>query len=109
MCHINSDVEPLSRFGPANVGQLCGGDNLVEGVVVDRIWLAVELRVGSIHSLVDTEFVEVGPIDRVQLSAAVILWITVVIREPFPAQVIVSAQYTSRYFLCATLIAAVLI
>jgi len=39
----------------------------------------------------------------------VILWIAVVIRDPFAAQVIVSTQYLSRYFLCAALIAAVVI
>src|SRR5271168_234285 len=109
MFHINRDVEPLSGFGPANIEQVRRRNNLVEGVVVNRIWLAVKLRVGSIHSLVDTKFVEVGPIGRVQLSAAVILWIAVVIRDPFAAQVIVSAQYTSRYFLRAALIAAVVI
>src|ERR1700675_1252055 len=109
MCHIHSDVGPLSGFGPTNIRQVFRRNNLVEGVVVHRIWLAVKLRVGSIHSLVDTKFVEVGPIGRVQLSAAVILWITVVIRDPFAAQVIVSTQYSSRYFLWAALIAAVVI
>jgi hypothetical protein len=58
---------------------------------------------------VDTEFVEVAAIGRVQLSAAVILWIAVVIRDPFAAQVIVSTQYSSRYFLWAALIAVVVI
>jgi hypothetical protein len=38
-----------------------------------------------------------------------ILWIAVVIRDPFAAQVIVSTQYSSWYFLCAALIAAVVI
>src|SRR5580658_2569257 len=108
-CHIYSDVEPLSGFGPANIEQVCRRNNLVEGVVVNRIRLPVELRVGSIHSLVDTEFVEVGPIGRVQLSTAVILRIAVVIRDPFAAQVVVSTQYSSRYFLWAALIAGVVI
>jgi hypothetical protein len=57
----------------------------------------------------DTKFVEVAPIGLVQLSAAVILWIGVVIRDPFAAQVIVSTQYSSRYFLWAALVAAVVI
>src|SRR6202011_1325957 len=109
VCHIYSDVEPLSGFGPANIEQVCRRNNLVEGVVVNRIWLAVQLRVGSILSLVDTKFVEVGPISRVQLSAAVVLWIGVVIRDSFAAQVVVSAQYLSGYFLRTALIAAVVI
>src|SRR5690348_8152014 len=109
MWQIYSYVEPLSGFGPANVGQLCRRNNLVEGVVVDRVWLSLKFRIGSIHSFMDTKFVEVGPIGRVQLSAAVILWIAVVIRDPFAAQVIVSAQYSSRYFLCAAPIAGVVI
>jgi hypothetical protein len=41
------------------------------------------------------------------LFAAVILWIAVVIRDPFAAQVIVSTQF--RYFLWAAVIAAVVI
>ena len=109
MCHIYSDVEPLSGFGPANIEQICRRNNLVEGVVVDWFRLPVELRVGSIHSLLDTKFVEVGPIGRVQLSAAVILWIAVMVRDTFAAQVIVSTQYSSRYLLWAALIAAVVI
>src|ERR1700736_211331 len=109
MCHIHSDVEPLSWLGPAYIEQVCGRNNLVEGVVVHRIWLAVKLCVGSIHSLADTKFVEVGPTGRVQLSAAVVLWIGVVIRDSFAAQVVVSAQYPSGYFLRTALIAAVVI
>src|SRR5580692_588094 len=109
ICNIYCDVEPLSGLGPTNVEQVCRRSNLVEGVVVNRIRLPVELRVRSIHSLVDTKFVEVGPIGRVQLSAAVILWIAVMICDPFAAQVIVSTQYSSRYFLWAALIAAVVI
>ena len=57
----------------------------------------------------NTKFVKVGPISRVQFSAAVILWIGVVIRDTFAAQVIVSTQYSSRYFLWAAVIAAVVI
>src|ERR1700693_5274096 len=109
MCHIHSDVEPLSGFGPAYVEQVCRRNNLIEWVVVDRICLPLRLRVGSIHCLMDTKFIQVGPIGRVQLSAAVILWIGVVIRDSFAAQVVVSTQYSSRYFLWAALIAAVVI
>jgi hypothetical protein len=32
VCHIHSDVEPLSGFGPANIEQVCRRNNLVEGV-----------------------------------------------------------------------------
>src|SRR4029077_15020330 len=109
VCHIYSDVEPLSGFGPANIEQVSRRNNLVEGVVVNRIWLAVHLRVRSVPALTYTKFVEVGPIGRVQLSAGVILWIAVVIPDPFAAQVIVSTQYSSRYCLCGALIAAVVI
>src|ERR1700721_347589 len=109
LCHIYRDVEPLSGFGPANVEQICRRNNLVEGVVVNWFRFPVELRVGSIHSLMDTKFVEVGPIGWIQLSTAVILWIAVVIRDPFAAQVVVSIQYSSRYLLWAALIAAVVI
>jgi hypothetical protein len=58
---------------------------------------------------VDTEFVEVGPIGRIQLSAAAILCIAVMIRNPFAAQVIVSAQDLARYFLWTATIAGVVI
>ena len=57
----------------------------------------------------DTEFVEVAPIGRIQLSTAVVLWIGVVIRDSFAAQVIVGAQHLSRYFLWTAAVAAVLI
>ena len=57
----------------------------------------------------DTKFIEIGPIGRIQLSAAVILWIGVMIRDSFAAQVIVSAQDLSRYFLWTATIAAVVI
>jgi hypothetical protein len=57
----------------------------------------------------DTEFVEVAPISRIQLSTAVILWIGVVIRDSLASQVIVSAQELSRYFLWAATIAAIVI
>src|ERR1700683_183831 len=107
--HIYRNVEPLSGLGPANIEQVWRRNNLVEGVVVNRIRLPVKLRVGSIDSLMDTKFIQVGPISRVQLSAAVILWIGVVIRDSFAAQVIVSAQDLSRYFLWSALIAAVVI
>ena len=98
MCHIYRNVEPLSGFGPANIEQVCRRNDLVEGVVVNRIRLPLKLRVGSIHSLMDTKFIEVGPISRIQLSAAVILWIGVVIRDSFAAQVIVSAQHLVPVF-----------
>src|SRR5579864_8763818 len=99
MCYIYCDVEPLSGLGPANVGKVGGRNNLVEGVVVNRIRLPVELRVGSIHSLMDTKFIEVASICWIQLSAAVVLGVGVVISDSFAAQVIVGAQYLSRYFL----------
>src|SRR6185437_1309157 len=57
----------------------------------------------------DSEFVEVGTISRIQLSAAVILCIAVVIRNSLAAQVVVSAQNLARYFLRAVAIAAVAI
>ena len=34
----------------------------------------------------DTKFIQVGPVSRIQLSAAVILWIGVVIRDSLAAQ-----------------------
>ena len=39
----------------------------------------------------DTKFIEIGPISRIQLSATVILWIGVMIRDSLAAQVIVAA------------------
>jgi hypothetical protein len=56
-----------------------------------------------------TKFIEIGPIGRIQLSAAVILWIGVVIRDSLAAQVIVGAQDLARYFLGTATIAAVVI
>src|ERR1700721_3351882 len=106
---IHCDFEPLSGFGPANIEQVCRRNYLVERVFVNRLRLPVEFRERSIHSLVDTKFVEVAPIGRVQLSAAVIPWIAVVIRDRFAAQVIVGAQYSSRYFLWPATVARVVI
>ena len=57
----------------------------------------------------DRKFIVVGPIGRIQLSAAVILWIGVMIRNSFAAQVIVSAQNLARYLLRPATIAAVVI
>ena len=91
MCHIDCNVEPLSRFGPTNVEQVCGRNDLVEGVIVDGIWLPLKFRVGSIHSLMDTKFIEVTPVGWIQFSASVILWIGVVISDSLAAQVVVSA------------------
>jgi hypothetical protein len=109
VCDIHSDVELLSGLGPAYLEQVCGRNNLIEGVVVDRTWRPLKLRVGSIHSLMDTKFIQVGPVSRIQLSTAVVLWIGVVIRDSFAAQVAVSAQYPSGYFLRTALTAAVVI
>jgi hypothetical protein len=109
MCHVDGNVEPLSGFGPANIEQICGRNNFVEGIVVNRIRLSVEFRVGSIYALMDTKLVQIAPISRIQLSAAVILRIRVVIRDPFTTQVIVGAQYSSRYFLWAATISGVVI
>ena len=47
----------------------------------------------------DTKLVQIAPISRIQLSAAVIFWIRVVIRDSFTARVIVGTQYSFRYFL----------
>jgi hypothetical protein len=55
----------------------------------------------------DTEFIEIGPVSRIQLSAAMILGIGVVIRNSLAAQVIVGAQNLARYFLWPAAIAAV--
>jgi hypothetical protein len=57
----------------------------------------------------DTKFIEVSPIGRIQLSAAVILRVSVVIRHAFAAQIIVAAEHPTGYFLRAALIAAVVI
>src|SRR5580693_7311387 len=109
MCGLYGQVEPLSGFGPANIEQVCRRHNLVEGVVVNRIRLPAEFRVGSIHSLMYTKFIEISPIGRIQLSAAMIRWIGVVIRDSLAAQVIVGAQDLARYFLWTATIAAVVI
>src|SRR5271168_5041220 len=42
---VDSDVEPFSGFGPANIRQVSRRDSLVKGVVVKRIRLPVELRI----------------------------------------------------------------
>src|SRR5258708_12470352 len=86
--YIDCDVEPLTGFGPANIEQIRRRNNLVEGVIVDRIWLALKLGVGSIYSLMDTKFIEVGPTSRLPLSAAVILRIALVIPASLPSQLI---------------------
>src|SRR5580698_375336 len=80
---VNGYIEPFAGLGPANIGQVSRRNNLVEGVVVNLCGLPFELRIGSIHSLMEAKFIEVGPIGRIQLSTAVILWIAVVIRHPF--------------------------
>ena len=105
--HVYSDVEPLSGFGPAHIGQLRGRNDLVEGVVVDRIWLPLKFRVGSIYSFMDTKFVEVGPISGIQFCAAVVLWIGIVIRNSFAAQFTVGAQNPTRDFLRTATVPAV--
>jgi hypothetical protein len=55
------------------------------------------------------KFIKVGPIGRIQLSAAVILRVGVVIGHAFAAQIIVGTQDPTRYFLWAALIAAVVV
>src|SRR5579859_5244017 len=87
--HVDRYVEPLSRFGPANIWQVSRRNNLVEGVIVNSIWLPFEFRVGSIHSLMDAKFIEVGPVGRIQLSAAVILGVGIVIGNSFATQVVI--------------------
>jgi hypothetical protein len=44
LCHIYRYVEPLSGFGPANIKEVCRWHDLVEGVVVKRIWLPLKPR-----------------------------------------------------------------
>jgi hypothetical protein len=109
VCHIYCDVEPLSGLGPANVGRVGGGTILSKGLSSIGSGFRLNFRVGSIHSLMDTEFVEIGPISRIQLSAAVILWIGAMIRNSFAAQVIPSARDLSRYFLWTATIAGAVI
>ena len=57
----------------------------------------------------DTKLIEVGPIRRIQLPAAVVLCVGVVIRDSFATQVVVCAYYPSRYFLRTAIVAAVVI
>jgi hypothetical protein len=57
----------------------------------------------------DTKFIEVGPIRGIQLPAAVVLCIGVVIRDSFAALIIVGAQHPTRYFLWTAIMAAVVI
>jgi hypothetical protein len=45
----------------------------------------------------DTKFIEVGTIGRIQLSAAVIVRVSVVICNSFAGQIIVGAQHPARY------------
>src|SRR6266446_1348426 len=106
---IYRDIEPLAGFGPADIEHVSRRNNLVEGIVVNRGWLAVKLRVRSIYSLMDTKLIEVGPIRRIQLPAAVVLCIGVVIRDSFATQVVVGAQHPTRYFLWTAIIAVVVI
>ena len=68
----------------------------VEELVAQRVYglalgLPLKLRVRSIHSLMDAKFVEIGAIRGIQLSAAVILLVRVVIRHSLPTQIVVSA------------------
>ena len=62
---VDSYVEPLSWLGPADIGHISRRDNLVEGVVVNRDRLSLELRVRSIHALVDAKFIKVSSIGRI--------------------------------------------
>ena len=57
----------------------------------------------------DTKFIEVSPIGWIQLSAAVIRRVSIVIRHPFATQIIVGAQHPTQYFLWTVLITAVAI
>ena len=57
----------------------------------------------------DTKFIQVATVSRIQFSAAVICRIGIVIRDSLAAQVIVCAQDSSRYCLWAAAIAAVVI
>ena len=84
-------------------------NNFVERVVVNGIRLPVKLRGGGIHSLMNAKLIEVGSISRIQLSAAVILWIGVVIRDSLAALVVVGAQHSPGYVLWTTIVAAVAI
>jgi hypothetical protein len=42
---VDSDVEPFSGFGPANIGQVSRRHSFVKGIVVERIRLPIELRI----------------------------------------------------------------
>jgi hypothetical protein len=56
----------------------------------------------------NTEFIRIASIRRIQLAAAMILWIGVVKRNSFAAQVVIGA-HPSRYFLWAAMIHVVVI
>jgi hypothetical protein len=47
----------------------------------------------------DAKFIEVSPVGRIQLSAAVILWVSIVIGHSLAAQVIIGAQHAPWDFL----------
>jgi len=47
---------------------------------------------------VHTKFIEVSTIGGIQLPAAVICWVGVVIRHSFAAQVVVGAQHLTGIF-----------
>jgi hypothetical protein len=57
----------------------------------------------------NAKFIEVSPVGRIQLSAAVVLGVSIVIRHSFAAQIVICAQHPTRYFLWAVVIHTIVI
>ena len=68
----------------------------------------MEFRVGRANALFHPKLVEIRPVRGIQLPAAVVLGVIVVIGDAFPAEIIVGALHASGNFLRTSIIHAVL-
>jgi hypothetical protein len=104
--HLNCDIEPLPGFGPSDIELIFRGLNDVIGTTIN---LVVKLGVGNVDALFHSELIQVRSIRRIENSAAVVPGVKIMVRDAFPAEIVVGAFHPARNFLCPAVIVTVLI
>jgi hypothetical protein len=104
--NLNCDIEPLPGFGPSDIELIFRGLN---DVIWTTVNLVVKLGVGNVDALVHSELVQVRSVRWIENSAAVVPGIEIMVRDAFPAEIVVSTFHPARNLLRPALIATVLI
>jgi hypothetical protein len=69
----------------------------------------VKLGVGNVDALFHPELIHLRSIRRIENSAAVVPRVKIMVRDAFPADIVVGAFHPARNLLCPAVIVTVLI